>query len=363
MGQYSCCRKSESFSPSNQFLLQINRYIPKSKNQYELDNLSNNNCELFNLSSNLDNNNINLENNNKSFNMAKDLKENLSSNKGKYKFLFYDINLNNELIIEKQLDIVKTIEGISELNFEQKLYLCGNSRLEDVEGSFLFEINPINPKSKILINSNYGHYYPSLISFKNKYIFCIGGKKQIHCESYNMEQNYWTPLPNLPEERYMCTLCLDSKNNHIYLFGGINSSKQNVDKILYIENDYILRLKNNINMIWEKISIKNENEKKLLKRISAASLIFDEQQNNIYILGGENEQKNFLDDIIKFDTNSLSFIDTNKKLEFPTIFFNQYGIKCENNNFSYVFIDKFNNIIKIDKHDFIEWSYDILEIL
>ena len=147
------------------------------------------------------------------------------------------------------------------------------------------------------------------------------------------------------------------------MFGGINSSKQNDNKMLYIENDYILKLKKNINRIWEKIEIKNENEKKLLKRISAASLIFDEQHNNIYILGGENEQKNFLDDIIKFDTNSLSLINTNKKLEFPTIFFNQYGIKCENNNFSYVFFDKFNNVIKIDKHDFIEWSYDILEIL
>ena len=28
----------------------------------------------------------------------------------------------------------------------------------------------------------------------------------------------------------------------------------------------------------------------------------------------------------------------------------------------YVFIDKFNNIIKIDKHDFIEWSYEKLDI-
>ena len=28
----------------------------------------------------------------------------------------------------------------------------------------------------------------------------------------------------------------------------------------------------------------------------------------------------------------------------------------------FAFIDKFNNVIKIDKHDFIEWSYDQLEI-
>ena len=57
-------------------------------------------------------------------------------------------------------------------------------------------------------------------------------------------------------------------------------------------------------MDWKKIQIKNENEKKLLKRISAGSLIFDDQENFIYILGGKNEENKFLDDIIKFNLNS-----------------------------------------------------------
>lgn len=363
MGQFACCRKSPTFSPTDKFLYQINRFRHSKKNQNDI----NNNNYLLNFSSSSDNsnsiNNEKIGNDSINDDEPNHLKENLLPNKGKYKLLFYDITQNNTLIIEKKLEIVKSLEGLSELNFGQKLYLCGNSRLEDNEGSFLFELNPLNPKTKILVNSIYGHYYPSLISFENKYIFCIGGKKQIHCEKYNIENNCWSPLPNLPEERYMGTLSFDSKNNSLYLFGGINSKKENINKTLYIANNYILRMKKQINLIWEKIEIKTENEKKLLKRISAGSLIFNDKEDNIYILGGENEQKLLLNDIIKFNIKAFSFSDTNKKLKFPTKFFNQYPKKYQDNNFMYVFFDKFNNIIKIDKHDFVEYSYDILDDL
>ena len=374
MGQFACCRKNLTFSPKDKFLCQINRFKHSKKNQNGMNDINNNNC-LLNFSSSSDNSNNNINNNTNNINNEKigidsindilpnNLKENLLPNKGKYKLLFYDITLNNTLIIERKLEIVKSLEGLSELNFEQKLYLCGNSRLEDNEGSFLFELNPLNPKTKILVNSTYGHYYPSLISFENIYIFCIGGKNQIHCEKYNIEKNCWLPLPNLPEERYMSTICFDPNNTSLYLFGGINSTKPNINKTLYIENNYILRLKNQMNSLWEKIDIKTENEKKLLKRILAGSLVFNDQEDNIYILGGENDQKNFLNDIIKFNIKTFSFTDTNKKLKFPTIFFNQYPTKYQGNNFMYVLFDKFNNIIKIDKHDFVEYSYDILNAL
>ena len=354
MGELFCYRKVINFPTKSQFLFQFNRFIPNSIN---------NNNDILNISSNSDNNNNTQKIEKKIYNYkGQNLKENLNSEKGKYKFLFHDISQNTTIIIEKKIEIVKSLEGLSELNLDEVLYLCGNCRLEDNEGSFLFQFNPINPKTNILVNSIYGHYYPSLISSENKYIFCIGGKNQIHCEYYNIEKNNWNILPKLPEERYKCTLGLDTNNNSIYLFGGINSSKYNTENKIYIENDSILRLKKEMYMKWEKIEIKNNIEKKLLKRISAGSLIFDDQKDNIYILGGENEEKQYLDDIIKFNINSNNIMKTNQKLPFPTIFFNQYAKKYENNSYMFAFIDKFNNVIKIDKHDFIEWSYDQLEI-
>lgn len=354
MGQLFCCRKAINFQTKNHFLFQLNRFIPNSIND---------NNDILNFTSN--SNNSHNEYKIKKYNYhykGQCFKENLNSEKDKFKFLFYDISQNTSIIIEKKLEIVKSLEGLSELNLDQSLYLCGNSRLEANEGSFLFELNPINPKTKILVNSVYTHYYPSLISLENNYIFCIGGKNQIHCEYYNIEEKIWIPLPKLPEERYMCTLSHDSKYNSIYLFGGINSRKCNINGELYIENDYILRLKIDINLDWEKIGVKENYEKKLLKRISAGSLVFDDQKDNIYILGGENEKKQYLDDIITYNINSKNLNKTNQKLQFPTIFFNQYSKKYENNDYIYVFIDKFNNIIKIDRHDFIEWSNEKLDI-
>ena len=337
MGQLICLRKISEL-PSNKFLFQINRYISKF--------LESNNISNINNSSNSDNIN-NYQ------------KEKLNSENGKYKFIFYDISQNNTLMIEKKLDIIKSVEGLSELNFKESLYLCGNSKPEDNEGSFLFEINPFNAKAQILVHSIYGHYYPSLITFEDKYIFCIGGKNQICCECYNIEEKYWEPLPKLPEERYLCTLSLNSKNNTIYLFGGINYRKQNVDNNnkIYIENDYILKLKVEMYMNWEKIEIKNENEKKILKRFSAGSLVFDDQEDYIYILGGENEDNKYLDDIVKYNINSSHLCKINQKLKIPTLFMNQYSKKSQKNSYMHVFIDKFNNIINIDKHDFVEWSF------
>lgn len=364
MGELFCCRKVVNLPATSQFLFQLNRFIPNTEKNLDIDKISNSsNNSLLSTSSKSDKNNDHkLSKAQKKNKYSKNLKENLIPNKGKYKFLFYDINQNVTLILEKKLDIIKSLEGLSELNFNQKLYLCGNSQLSDIVGSYLFEINPIDPKTNILVNSVYSHYYPALISIKNKFIFCIGGKNKVQCESYIIEENKWDPLPNLPEERYMCTLCYDSNKDILYLFGGINNKKQNDNKI-YIESNSILRFKLGVEFLkWEKIEIKSENEKNLLKRNSSASLMFDDQKDNIYILGGENEQKHFLDNIIRFNTNTFGLQKINQKLKFPTIFFNQYGKRCEKNSYLYIFYDKFNSIFKVDKHDFVEFSYEKLEI-
>ena len=126
MGQLICLRKISEL-PSNKFLFQINRYISKF--------LESNNISNINNSSNSDNIN-NYQ------------KEKLNSENGKYKFIFYDISQNNTLMIEKKLDIIKSVEGLSELNFKESLYLCGNSKPEDNEGSFYLKLIHLIQKHK-----------------------------------------------------------------------------------------------------------------------------------------------------------------------------------------------------------------------
>lgn len=338
MGQLFCCGKvnNDQLMPS-QYLLQINRFLPYNKKLYSKNKKKN----IFE-------------------NFTKNTQENLMSLNYKYNMIYCDINTGQSILMVRKLEPKKTIEGMSELNLNNNLYICGSSSPipEEKEGSYLFEINPLNPETKILPNSKYSHYYPALIAIQKKYIYCIGGKNQEHCELFDLQENQWAALPNLPEERYLCTLCCDEMNNIVYLFGGINS-KNHLQKFkLPIEYDYFLRLKNiiNVGFIWEKIEVKNN--KILLNRISAASLIFENEENYIYIFGGKDEQENLLDDIIIFSIETLTFQKTEHKLDFPTEFMNQYPIKSNINNFSYVFLDKFNKRIIIDKHDYVEQNID-----
>ena len=233
MGQLFCCRKVDfNQLKYEQYLLQINRYVNNNDSNNNKKNKKNN---IFQFEEIIQNNNKNLD-------------ENLFPINSKFIMIFYEINKNQKIIMKRKLESIKTLEGLSELNHNNNLYLCGSSSLipESEEGSHFFQLNPLNPETKILPKAKYPHYYPALISIKKNYIYCIGGKSQHHCEGYNINENKWIPLPNLPEERYLCTLCYDELNNIIYLFGGINDKNHLHKDKLSIEYDYFLRLKNDI---------------------------------------------------------------------------------------------------------------------
>ena len=89
-------------------------------------------------------------------------------------------------------------------------------------------------------------------------------------------------------------------------------------------------------------------------------MIFENEENYIYIFGGRDDQGHYLNDAVKFYIDSQSFQVIDQKLDFPTEFLNQYSIKSELNNFIYVFFDKFNNPIIIDKHNYVDFTFDEL---
>ena len=339
MGQLFCCGKiNNNNQMPREAIMQLNRYKISNKNRIGKVPL------------------VHFDTNN--------LKEILLSKNFKYNMIYYDINKDESIIIEKKLEKIKNLIGMSELNLNNNLYICGNSYLdpESLQGSFLFELDPINPETKILQNSKYTHYYPALISIQDKYIYCIGGKNQFHCEMYDISENKWLSLPNLPEERYLCTLCYDRLHNIVYLFGGLNERNKIHKNKLSIEYDYFLRLKDDINigLNWEKIIVKNN--KYLLNRISSGSLFLEGPENNIYIFGGKDEQSNLLDDIIKYNIENQTFHELNKKLDFPTEFLNQYPIKSNLDNYIYIFLDRFNKPININMSNLIEVSLDEIKI-
>ena len=218
-----CCNERNSYKHDNSHIYQINRYVKCTKKDPQLLPESQRDTVSSSISTNSNiNNNSNPVNNKKQY---------LKNKTGEFQILNYDIDEEYFIELRVVFPIIRTIEGMSELNMDKKLFLCGISPKQKNEGSFLLQINldlkGLNSdeqiKPEILINSHYPHIYPSLIHDKNEKILCIGGKGQTLCELYNLSMNKWIALPELPEERYKCTLCLDNKGDYVYLFGGINS--------------------------------------------------------------------------------------------------------------------------------------------
>lgn len=323
MGNFNCCQENKYKNEENNRIYQINRikYVPNEKE------------------------NINLNTNNT-----------INNNKNIYEILSYDIEENALFKNYIRIPILTSLKGISELNLKSYLYLCGTSSLNEDSSSYLFQLNFQTLSTKIMVNSKYCHYFPSLIAINQDKIVCIGGKKHIECEIYDTNADHWSLIPELPEERYKCTLCYDYKSKFLYLFGGINTEKKQ-NKNIFIEKDNILRIssKNNSFPIWEKIFMESKIENRLLNRVSSAAIFLGE---NIILIGGQNEEGKKMKNISKFDIKKFRIESSGNQLEFPAEFINQtifidFGFNCvSEKNFFYLF-DSENNIHIINKQKYI----------
>ena len=75
-------------------------------------------------------------------------------------------------------------------------------------------------EKKNLIQSRYGHG----ICFLNNFIYVTAGVRNAFetlkcCERYNLIDNYWASIPDLPNPRFAMTLIAMEKR-YIYMFGG-----------------------------------------------------------------------------------------------------------------------------------------------
>jgi len=381
MGNIACCTPSKTYLSKNMHIYQINRYYNEDSPSHKFQKMNSTDISgtrygseiLITPMSSRDssvsrNTRLNTEiSNRETQNNDLDTKENskkkqiLKSKKGSFQLLCYDIEQEENIKLKIIFPIIKSIEGLSELTIKSNFYLCGIPPKQKDEGSYLFKANLDNAfedseiNAQILINSQHAHVYPALISDKNGQIFCVGGKGQIQCETYNCSLNKWYSLPKLPEERYKCTLCIDSKEEYIYLFGGINY--ENIDmKIEYS----VLRLHITKQLVWEKLIIKNDPKNLTINRFSSGGFNFKNDEDFIFIIGGEDSKKNCLDDVIRFSIKNLKFESTGIKLHRKAKFINQCGIL--NDEQTYVFIDSLNERHTVDRHDCLPLDYHPTEI-
>lgn len=349
MGTMVCCAEMNPYNSGNSHIFQINRYFkPSSQKTSEL--LPDSQKETMTSTSTI---NTNPQEQQKK-------RQTLKNKNGEYQLLSYDPLEENFFDIKLIFPIIKTIEGMSELSTNNKFFLCGISPKQKNEGSFLFQVNldskniPDDQVSaEMLINSQYPHIYPSLIMDKNEQIICVGGKGQKQCEIYNLNANKWFTLPQLPEERHRCTLCLNGKGTHVYLFGGYNNI-ENYNQIRVLRMNLIQQL------IWENLLVKNTPKNLIINRFQAGAFTFKYHYNYIFIVGGEDSKENKLDSILRFSIQDLKFESTNTKLTKKAIFMNQSGAPI--NEQAHCLIDNLNNIHLIEMHDCLPIDYHADEI-
>ena len=145
-----------------------------------------------------------------------------------------------------------------------------------------------------MINAQHSHVYPSMIHVPNNSILVIGGKRQEKCEQFDINNSKWKYLPELPEERYHCSLIMDTKKKYVYLFGGFCHNKEDSKNC-----NEILRLNIENMMIWEKILVVQGKE--LLERNSCGVVCNSDKKNIVYILGGKDNSKELTNSIIECD--------------------------------------------------------------
>ena len=263
--------------------------------------------------------------------------------------LIVDIEEERIFRTKVSLRIVQSIKGMSQLNIDNTLYLCGSEN-ESSLGAHMINIDntkSTNSEVKFLVNAQYSHVNPSMIHIPSNSILVVGGKKQIKCELFDIANSKWKYIPELPEERYKCNLFIDSNNKYVYLFGGFCSA-------LGRNCSDVLRMRLETLMIWERISVKQGAE--LLARTSCG-IIHDKEEKKskvVYILGGKDNQSELCDSIVEFDMKKRNARMIKSKLKYKAKFINQNGVDVDKN--TYVIIDKKGNIHTMNFNDFALYS-------
>ena len=213
------------------------------------------------------------------------------SEKSKETKMVYIFDIESEIIIKTQpFILLNSFEGLSQLNFNNSLYLCGGNDKKK-GGTYFLMYDPVKAINSLtmMINCLFDHKFPSMIGYKNEFIIVVGGlESNVKCEIYGLIKKKWKALPDLPEVRYGCSLLNDEKQDIVYLFGGISSDN-------YCGSVLKLNMKSLI--VWESLVVKDNSS--LLQKSHFSILKYD--KNTILLLGGSNNDEEFSDSVIEFD--------------------------------------------------------------
>jgi hypothetical protein len=251
----------------------------------------------------------------------------------------YDIEYEIGMDIEANFRILREFDGLSQLNLNNNLYLCGSKLNDTSVGAYLlkYDANNIGSNITFLINSKNYHYNPTLLSAKSETIIVLGGQGSKSCEIYSTTTNKWKNLPDLPEHRFRCSAIADDATEMLYVFGGYNQDTR-------VNCCSVLKLNLKSNYAWDTILVKSSSD--LLTRNTAGII---KVGNTIYIMGGVNNQNKASDEIIEYDIINRLPIVSRRRLDKECTFLQTTGVDLNKSVF-YLF-DEDYFVHKITRND------------
>ena len=231
------------------------------------------------------------------------------------------------------------------LDIKQKIFFEIKYKNEDIFNNRKFHSSCVVNKSIVFIFGGYKNNNYECIEYMIKFDFSLINIENIIKENKNykiiINNNNFVNKINInrndinnisPITRWGCSLN-NYKNKELILFGGRNGIDFN--------DLWSYNIKNNS---WKKIYILNNNNNQnddILKRRRHISFIY---KNILFISGGYNSEKHFLNDLIIFNLNLRSEYN----------FLNNININNDdNNNLLFIFNEKFG--IKINKSKFFNY--------
>lgn len=262
----------------------------------------------------------------------------------------YDIECERGQEIEVNLRFLK-LEGMSQLNMNNCLYLCGNNDGKDHTGSSFIKFDPLKSHTSIsyLVNSSHSHIYPSMAYYKNEYIIVAGGKRSVKTEIFHKKTNRWKDLPDLPEERFGASLIGDELSTSVFLFGGYNEENKRICCS-------ILKLNLKNSLFWETIIIKSNSA--ILGRYFSSITKLD--KSTYMILGGITHNDPETQEIIEIDIINKTPIVSLRKLNKAATFKDTFLV-CESDTNFYLLDDK-TTIHKMHKNNSIATSFSFFYV-
>lgn len=266
----------------------------------------------------------------------------------------YDIDKQKAFQKEVFIPLLISLDGISQIEYNNTIYLCGNQSEENLgsSSSFLISVNPYKAYdyTNILLSSIAHHYYPSMIGIENDLILALGGINQTICEYYSISQQKWKEIAKLPDGRYQGSLMHDKANQIIYLFGGYNHKYNKCNStILTIETKHFFG--------WETILLKEGND--LMAKCYCGLFLFND--NNIIIFGGKNNEGREDDKVIEYNIKKRTAkVMESASLPTPAMFPSPFDIIVDKNDL--FILDDQANLHKLTHNKFGQLSISINEV-